>query len=65
MDAETQAHIFEPYFTRKAGGHGIGLSVVYGIVKRCRGTISVRQRAGRRRHLHHRVAPGRGARPLR
>ena len=46
MDAETQAHIFEPYFTRKADGHGIGLSVVYGIVKRCRGTISVRSAPG-------------------
>jgi signal transduction histidine kinase len=46
MDAETQAHIFEPYFTRKAGGHGIGLSVVYGIVKRCRGSITVHSEPG-------------------
>ena len=46
MDAETQAHIFEPYFSRKAGGHGIGLSVVYGIVKRCRGSISVHSEPG-------------------
>jgi signal transduction histidine kinase len=46
MDAETQEHIFEPYFTRKEGGHGIGLSVVYGIVRRCRGTISVRSAQG-------------------
>jgi signal transduction histidine kinase len=46
MDAETQAHIFEPYFSRKAGGHGIGLSVVYGIVKRCRGSITVHSEPG-------------------
>ena len=46
MDAATQEHIFEPYFTRKVSGHGIGLSVVYGIVKRCRGTISVRSAPG-------------------
>jgi signal transduction histidine kinase len=46
MDAETRAHIFEPYFTRKAGGHGIGLSVVYGIVKRCRGSITVHSEPG-------------------
>jgi len=46
MDAETQAHIFEPYFTRKVGGHGIGLSVVYGIVKRCRGSIAVQSERG-------------------
>lgn len=46
MDAETRAHIFEPYFTRKVGGHGIGLSVVYGIVKRCRGSIAVQSEVG-------------------
>jgi len=46
MDAETRAQIFEPYFTRKAGGHGIGLSVVYGIVKRCRGSITVHSEPG-------------------
>jgi signal transduction histidine kinase len=46
MDDETRAHIFEPYFTRKAGGHGIGLSVVYGIVKRCRGSITVHSEPG-------------------
>ena len=43
---ETLAHVFEPYFSRKASGHGIGLSVVYGIVKRCRGSISVRSEPG-------------------
>jgi signal transduction histidine kinase len=46
MDAETRAQIFEPYFSRKAGGHGIGLSVVYGIVKRCRGSITVHSEPG-------------------
>ena len=46
MDAETRAQIFEPYFTRKVGGHGIGLSVVYGIVKRCRGSIAVQSERG-------------------
>lgn len=50
MDAETLAHVFEPYFTRKAtegrGERGIGLSVVYGIVKRCRGTVSATSAPG-------------------
>jgi len=41
MDPETQMHMFEPYFTRKSAGHGLGLSIVYGIVKRCEGTILV------------------------
>jgi signal transduction histidine kinase len=41
MDAETQARMFEPYFTTKPTGFGIGLSTVYGIVKRAGGTIHV------------------------
>jgi signal transduction histidine kinase len=41
MDEETRAHIFEPYFSRKPGGAGIGLSTVYGVVKRAAGTILV------------------------
>ena len=41
MDDETQAHIFEPYFSRRPSGQGIGLSTVWGIVKRAGGTILV------------------------
>jgi signal transduction histidine kinase len=41
MGDETQSHMFEPYFSKKPAGHGIGLSTVYGIVKRCDGTILV------------------------
>ena len=46
MDADTQMHMFEPYFTRKSAGHGLGLSTVYGIVKRCEGTILVESAPG-------------------
>jgi signal transduction histidine kinase len=47
MDAETQIHMFEPYFSRKGLGRGIGLSIVYGIVERSGGTILVESEVGR------------------
>ncbi|MBN2029269.1 hypothetical protein JW824_03395 [bacterium] len=43
MDSETLNHIFEPYYTTKDSGKGtgMGLSVVYGIVKQHDGWIKV------------------------
>ncbi|HEY5653892.1 MAG TPA: response regulator [Pontiella sp.] len=48
MTSEVQEHIFEPYFTtkKKGEGSGFGLSIVHGIMRKHRGSISVKSKAG-------------------
>ncbi len=46
MDEQTQLKIFEPYFTTKATGTGLGLTVVYKIMKEHKGDITVQSKLG-------------------
>lgn len=42
MDSEVSQRIFEPYFTTKAQGTGLGMTMVYKIVKEFGGSIEVK-----------------------
>jgi len=46
MDKDTLNKIFEPFFTTRKDGSGLGLSVVYGLVKQHKGFINVYSELG-------------------
>ncbi|MEW6379289.1 MAG: response regulator [bacterium] len=43
---ENLAHVFDPYFTTKQEGNGLGLAVVFSIIKRHEGYITAESREG-------------------
>jgi two-component system cell cycle sensor histidine kinase/response regulator CckA len=46
MDDATLQRIFEPYFTTKSHGHGLGLAAVQGIMRSAQGSIACESRPG-------------------
>lgn len=46
MDETTASHVFEPYFTTKANGTGLGLAMAYKIIKEFSGDITVQSQKG-------------------
>ena len=47
MDADTLSRIFNPFFTTKHSGHGLGLAAVQGIVRGHRGALHVDSTPGK------------------
>ena len=47
MSHEIQARIFDPFFSTKSAGRGLGLPVIHGIVRSLRGAIRVESEVGK------------------
>lgn len=55
IDPEDRGKIFEPFFTKRSGGSGLGLAVCMGIVRAHGGTISAENKPDRGATFHVRI----------
>lgn len=62
MSEEVRARIFEPYFTRRAGGTGLGLTFVQRVVHEHRGEVTVESAPGRGTTFRVRLPSGENVR---
>ena len=44
LDANQQSRVFDPFYTTKFAGRGLGLSAVMGIVRGCKGAVKVQSK---------------------
>ena len=47
MDESAIANLFQPYFTTKPNGHGLGMMIIQGIVRAHNGKIDVDSKRGK------------------
>lgn len=47
MDSETLSHLFDPFFSSKASGHGLGMAAVVGLTRSHHATVKVVSQQGR------------------
>lgn len=63
MDAETAARAFEPFFSTKFTGRGLGLAVVMGVVRSHGGGVAVTSAPGAGTHFDVYLPVATGRRP--
>jgi len=63
IDPSTMARLWEPFFTTKSDGTGLGLSMVYGIVRQHGGLVGADSRVGHGSTFHVYLPLDRAGRP--
>ncbi len=56
MDEKTTKNLFNPFFTTKDKGVGLGMALTHKIIEDHRGTIEVMSEQGKRKHLYFKAS---------